>query len=148
MAAASAAGEAERPIGSGTAMTKPYDATTWNLYEMNPAEWSAYLGHPVVDPGRVRRIDSNLSTITAEVDRVIRLEDPIPWLWHIEFQAGRDLGLAIRLHFYVTDETCPARAIIVDAPGWRSKDGRVGLGRWTRCPAPRVGAGRCGPAVS
>jgi hypothetical protein len=83
-------------------MTKPYDATTRNLYAMNPAEWSAYLGHPVPDPGRVRLIDSNLSTIAAEVDRVIRLEDPIPWLWHIEFQAGRDLGLPVRSHFYST----------------------------------------------
>ena len=69
---------------------------------MNPAEWSAYLGHPVADPGRVRLVDSNLSTIAAEVDRVIRLEDPVPWLWNIEFQAGRDLGLAVRLHFYST----------------------------------------------
>jgi predicted transposase YdaD len=83
-------------------MTKPYDATTRNLYAMNPAEWSAYLGNPVADPGRVRLIDSNLSTIAAEVDRVIRLEDPVPWLWNIEFQAGRDLGLAARLHFYST----------------------------------------------
>ncbi len=50
----------------------------------------------------MRLIDSNLSTIAAEVDRVIRLEDPIPWLWNLEFQAGRDLGLATRLHFYST----------------------------------------------
>src|SRR5262245_48596063 len=83
-------------------MTKPYDATTRNLFELNPAEWSAYLGHPVADPGRVRLIDSNLATIAAEVDRVIRLEDPVPWLWNIEFQAGRDLGLAVRLHLYST----------------------------------------------
>jgi predicted transposase YdaD len=83
-------------------MNKPYDATARILSEMNPAEWSAYLGHPVADPGRVRLIDSNLSTIAAEVDRVMRLEDPIPWLWNIEFQAGRDLDLAARLHFYST----------------------------------------------
>jgi hypothetical protein len=83
-------------------MSKPFDATTRNLIELNPAEWAAYLGNTVADPGRVRLIDSNLSTITAEVDRVIRLEDLIPWLWNIEFQAGRDLGLAIRLHFYST----------------------------------------------
>ncbi len=83
-------------------MSQPFDATTRNLFAMNPVEWSAYLGNPVVDPGRVRLIDSNLSTITAEVDRVIRLEDPIPWLWNIEFQTGRDLGLATRLHFYST----------------------------------------------
>src|SRR5262245_12566555 len=83
-------------------MTKPYDATARNIYAMNPAEWSTYLGHPVADPGRVCLIDSNLSTIAAEVDRVIRLEDPVPWLLHIEFQVGRDLGLAVRLRFYNT----------------------------------------------
>lgn len=83
-------------------MSKPYDATTRNLIEMNPADWLAYLGHPVADPGRIRLIDSNLSTISPEVDRVIRLEDPFPWLWNLEFQAGRDLDLAFRLHFYST----------------------------------------------
>jgi predicted transposase YdaD len=83
-------------------MTKPYDATTRNLFQMNPVEWPAYLGRPIADPDRVRLIDSNLSTITAEVDRVLRLEDPFPWLWNFEFQAGRDLGLPVRLHFYST----------------------------------------------
>src|SRR5215469_8234794 len=100
-----ACGHRGKSIGSersATTMSKPYDATTRNLFRMNPAEWLAYLGHPVADPGRVRLIDSNLSTISPEVDRVIRLEDPVPWLWHIEFQVGRDLGLAIRLHFYST----------------------------------------------
>ena len=85
-----------------TRMSRPFDATTRNLIEMNPAEWSAYLGHPVADPGRARLVDSNLSTITAEVDRVIRLEEPVPWLWNVEFQTGRDLDLAARLHFYST----------------------------------------------
>jgi hypothetical protein len=83
-------------------MSKPFDATTRNLIELGPADWLAYLGTPVADPGRVAMIDSNLSTVTADADRVIRLEDPIPWLWNIELQAGRDLGLAVRLHFYST----------------------------------------------
>jgi hypothetical protein len=59
--ASSAARAAGRPDGSGTAMAESYDATTRNLFELNPAEWSAFLGHPVADPGRVRLIDSNLS---------------------------------------------------------------------------------------
>ena len=83
-------------------MTKPFDATTRNLVEMSPAEWSEYLGTPVPDPSRVRLIDANLSTVTADADRVIRLEDPIPWLRLIEMQAGRDLDLVIRLHLYST----------------------------------------------
>ena len=83
-------------------MTKPFDATTRNLVEMSPAEWSEFLGTPVADPSRVRLIDANLSTVTADADRVIRLEDPIPWLRLIEMQAGRDLDLMIRLHLYST----------------------------------------------
>lgn len=83
-------------------MSKPFDATTRNLVAMNPADWLAFLGCPVADPGRIRLIDSNLSTISPEVDRVLRLEDPSPWLWHFEFQVSRDLGLPTRLHFYST----------------------------------------------
>ena len=41
-----------------------------------------------------------LDSVTAEADRVIRLEDPIPWLRLIEMQAGRDLDLMMRLHLY------------------------------------------------
>jgi hypothetical protein len=88
------------PIGA--TMTKPFDATTRNLVEMSPAEWSDFLGTPVAHPSRVRLIDANLSTVTADADRVIRLEDPIPWLRLIEMQAGRDIHLVIRLHLYST----------------------------------------------
>lgn len=98
-------------------MSKPFDATTRNLIELGPDEWAAYLGAPVADPDRVRLIDSNLSTVTADVDRVIRLEDPIPWLWHIEFQAGRDLSLPTRLHRYNTllnsHHGLPVRTVLI-----------------------------------
>jgi hypothetical protein len=95
-----AASQTGRSNGSGTTMSKPFDATMRNLIEMNPAEWVAYLGTPVADPARVRLIDANLSTVTADADRVIRLEDPIPWLRLIALQAGRDLDLLVRLHLY------------------------------------------------
>ena len=45
-------------------------------------------------------IDSDLSTVTAEADRVIRVEDPRPWIEHIELQAGRDTRLEDRMHTY------------------------------------------------
>lgn len=79
-------------------MSKSLDATTRNLVEMGPPGWVAYLGGRPVDPGRVRIVDSNPSTVSADVDRVLRLEDPVPWLWHIELQAARDLLLPTRLH--------------------------------------------------
>ena len=76
-------------------MRKPFDATTRQLIEMGPADWLACLGYPVPDPSRVRVIDSNLSTVTAEADNVFWVEDPRPWIEHIELQAGRDTGWRI-----------------------------------------------------
>lgn len=83
-------------------MSKPFDATMRQLIEMGPADWLAYLGIPVADPGRVTVIDSNLSTFTADADKVIRVDDPIPWIELIELQAGRDVRLDKRLHGYST----------------------------------------------
>ena len=46
---------------------------------------------PVADPTRVRVIDSNLSTVTAEADKVLWIDDPNPSIEHIELQATRDV---------------------------------------------------------
>ncbi len=81
---------------------KRYDATTRNLIEMGPPRWVAYVGNPVADPGRVFAIDSNISTVTAEADKVLWVDDPEPWIQHIELQAGRDVALAERAHLYST----------------------------------------------
>jgi predicted transposase YdaD len=79
---------------------KPYDATGRKLIEMGPLDWVAYLGNPVHDPGRVKAIDSNISTVTAEADKVLWVEDPKPWIMHVELQAGRDVNLEDRAHTY------------------------------------------------
>jgi hypothetical protein len=47
-------------------------------------------------------IDSNLSTVTAEADKVLWIDDPEPWIEHIEFQASRDVRLEDRAHLYST----------------------------------------------
>jgi hypothetical protein len=83
-------------------MAKPFDAMTRELIELDPAAWLEYLYIPVPDPGCVRVIDSDLSTITAEADKVLRVEDQSPWIAHVEFQANRDARLAERLHWYAT----------------------------------------------
>jgi hypothetical protein len=83
-------------------MPKPYDATTRQLIELGPADWLAYLGIPVADPGRVRVIDSNLSTFTADADKVIRVDDPNPWIHLIELLAGRNVRIDRRSHVYST----------------------------------------------
>ena len=55
------------------------------LIEMGPPDWHAYLGFPVADPSRVRAIDSNLSTVTAECDKVRSVRSKARII-HIEFQ--------------------------------------------------------------
>jgi hypothetical protein len=96
---------------------KRYDATVRKLIEMGPPDWPEFLGFPVRDPGRVRAIDSNLSTVTAECDKVLWVEDPEPWIEHIELQAGRDVGLVDRIHMYSallhSHHKVPVRTVLV-----------------------------------
>jgi hypothetical protein len=83
-------------------MGKPFDATMRKLFELGPPAWLRFLHVSISDPGRVREIDSNLSTVTAEADKVLWVDEPEPWIEHIELQAGRDIGLPDRVHYYNT----------------------------------------------
>jgi predicted transposase YdaD len=79
-------------------MAKPFDATTKDLLEADPVAWMAYLGlHP---QGAVEVIDSDLSTVTAEADKVFRVVEPEPYLVHIEMQSSADATLPRRLLRY------------------------------------------------
>ncbi len=79
-------------------MAKPFDATTKDLLESDPVAWMTYLGlHP---QGAVEVIDSDLSTITAEADKVFRVVEPEPYLVHIEMQSSADATLPRRLLRY------------------------------------------------
>ncbi len=84
-------------------MPKPFDATTRKLFEMGPAEWARFLRARLTDPSRVSVIDSNISTVIAEADKVLWVGEPDPWIEHVEFQAGRDSGLPDRVHHYSTN---------------------------------------------
>ena len=79
-------------------MAKPYDSTSKFLVDEFPRDWLALAGLPTDDP--VELVDTNLSTITAEADRVIRVAAESPWLAHIELQTSRDPRLACRLFRY------------------------------------------------
>jgi predicted transposase YdaD len=83
-------------------MSKPFDATMRKLIELEPAAWLRFLHIQVADPDRIRVIDSNLSTVIAEADKVLWVDDPAPWIVHVELQAARDLRLGDRLHMYST----------------------------------------------
>ena len=79
-------------------MSKLFDALTRSLLEKYPADWLNQLGLIHGEPVRV--INSDLSSVTAEADKVIRVEGLQPWLVHIELQAGYDRTLPRRLLRY------------------------------------------------
>ena len=55
-------------------MFKPFDITTKSLLEGYPESWLAYLG--LVPDGPVTVIDTDLATVTAEADKVFRIDGP------------------------------------------------------------------------
>jgi predicted transposase YdaD len=83
-------------------MSKPFDATLRKLIELEPVAWLRFLHIPVADPARVKVIDSNISTVTAEADKVLWVGEPEPWIEHVELQASRKLDLPERVHWYST----------------------------------------------
>jgi hypothetical protein len=81
-------------------MAKPLDATLRNLFDLEPAAWLEVFGAPVPDPGLVRVIDSNLSTVTAETDKLVRVGGPEPYIFHAEFLSGRAPDYPEHVHWY------------------------------------------------
>jgi predicted transposase YdaD len=77
---------------------RPFDVTTRLLIDGDPESWLRYVGLPV--NGLVRPIDSEVSTVLAEVDKVLHVEAPSPWLAHLELQSSRDRSLPVRLLQY------------------------------------------------
>jgi predicted transposase YdaD len=77
-------------------VSKPFDATTKELIETDPAGWVAYLGC-AAPPSAVRMVDADLSTVTTDTDKVIRVDDPEPWLLHLDIQTGANWEMERRL---------------------------------------------------
>lgn len=48
----------------------------------------------------MRPVDSDVGTVLAEVDKVLRVDAPSPWLAHLELQASYDSRLPLRLLQY------------------------------------------------
>jgi predicted transposase YdaD len=80
-------------------MAQRFDSTMRELFELEPAAWLEFLGIPVPDPDQVEVIDSNLSTITAEADKVVRIGGTLPSIVHTEFLSGRDLAYPEQAHW-------------------------------------------------
>lgn len=80
-------------------MSKPYDATSKDLIETDPAGWVAFLGC-AVPTSAVSLVDADVSTVTTDADKVIRVEQPEPWLLHLDIQTGWQNDLDRRLLRY------------------------------------------------
>jgi predicted transposase YdaD len=72
-------------------MAKPFDATLKDLVESYPRDWLALLDPSDTSP--VTAIDADLSTITTQADKILRVEDSEPWLLHIDLQASWEAHL-------------------------------------------------------
>jgi hypothetical protein len=54
---------------------KPFDAATKHLIESQPGDWLEYVGLARV---AVDVVDADLSTVTADADKVLRIRDEVP----------------------------------------------------------------------
>lgn len=79
-------------------MSLPCDASTKYLVHTRLADWLPLVG--LAARGQVEIIDSDLATVTAAADRVLRIDDAPPWLLHLELQSSRDPDLVAKLHLY------------------------------------------------
>ncbi len=79
-------------------MPKPYDASLRSLIDQFLPDWLALVPRQPIGP--VRIIDANLSTVTAEADKVLLIEDPQPWILHLELQSSWDDTLPARVAWY------------------------------------------------
>jgi predicted transposase YdaD len=77
---------------------RPFAVATRRLIQSDPEGWLRWLGLPV--NGSVVPVDTEVSTVLAEVDKVLRVEAPDPWIAHVELQASRDADLPSRLLQY------------------------------------------------
>jgi hypothetical protein len=79
-------------------LAKHYDATLKDLLEADPHAWLEFLR--VGADGPIRVVDSDLATVTAAADKVLRIDGTTSRLVHLEFQASHDLSLPRRLLWY------------------------------------------------
>jgi predicted transposase YdaD len=79
-------------------MLHRYDAAIKTLIEQYPADWLRTLGVPVEGP--VSLLEADLSTVSADADKLLFVEQPEPTLINLELQSSRDPDLPCRLLLY------------------------------------------------
>jgi predicted transposase YdaD len=76
-------------------VSKPFDATVKDLLEAYPADWPECFGLP--RPTSVEVVDADLSTVTPEADKVLRINGSVSSLFHLEWQTTYDPELSLRV---------------------------------------------------
>lgn len=79
-------------------MSKPYDVTTKALLAAGPEAWLKLAGIAVTAP--VVLIDSDVSTIAMDADKVVEVLSNPPWIVHVELQSGAEARLPLRIQRY------------------------------------------------
>jgi hypothetical protein len=75
----------------------PLDVSAKELILDGPAAWAERFG--VGPPGRVSVIDSNITTLTASADKVLKVARPVPYLLNLEPHAYHDKELVRTLWY-------------------------------------------------
>jgi predicted transposase YdaD len=79
-------------------MSKPNDVTTKDLLKRDPPSWMDYVR--LKPGGPIQAMDTDVSTISAQVDQVYRVTGRRSHLVHVEMQSSRHSALARRLWRY------------------------------------------------
>ncbi len=96
-------------------MPGPFDTTTKYLVQTYPRDWLDRFGLPT--SAALDLLDADLATVNPLADKVIRVDDPAPWLAHLEFQSTYDAKMGQRLAEYnlllYGRHGLPARSLLV-----------------------------------
>ena len=76
-------------------MPHPFDATTKEMIEVDPLGWVRWLG---LSGDSAEVINADISTISGDADKVIKVHDVVPYLVHIEMQSGYNLYSPDHIH--------------------------------------------------
>ncbi len=79
-------------------MVGPFDTSLKALMQAHPLDWARFAGRPITGP--VELIDTDLSTIAAEADKVLRISGLHTFLLHLELQSTYDPHLPDRVLMY------------------------------------------------
>jgi len=79
-------------------MTKKYDATSKFFMSLSQQDWLALIGSPTdLD---IADLDSDVSTVTASVDKLFLVKGDLPRIEHVEVQSSRDTSVPVRVCRY------------------------------------------------